>query len=286
MDDPKVGSGRLGASVPKREPRFNTRHKVSCKSQPGGTVVKTKIWFLSSALLLAAFAAYAQQATVKRNVILRGDSTTASVALEHLRMGASLTLLDSASRNGFYHVKAKDGQSGWVWARNIGVQGPSSEAPQQPLPGTTASRVEGAQCDNHLWKHVYIPQRLIVKQPCIAVTGTIVDASHGKEPDGVRHEADGDTHGWLDLDPQFKSLLNAGNMGHQEGNLVFEIVCEFHVTQADAKPACPATYHNTVQLPPAGSRVRIVGSYVQDTNHGRWMEIHPVTAIELAPSSP
>jgi hypothetical protein len=33
-----------------------------------------------------------------------------------------------------------------------------------------------------------------VKQPCLAVTGTIVDASAGREPDGVRHELDGDTH--------------------------------------------------------------------------------------------
>ena len=62
---------------------------------------------------------------------------------------------------------------------------------------------------------VYNPQRLIVKQECIAVTGTIVDASHGQHPDGVRHEADGHTNGWIDLDPQFKSLLNAGNMSNE-----------------------------------------------------------------------
>lgn len=247
--------------------------------------MKTKICFLASVLLLTAFETMGQQASVKRNVILRRDSSTASPVVEHLRVGAALTLIASAKQNGFYRAKARDGQLGWVWSRNITVQGPRSEAPPQRLPGAAAVG-EDAPCDNGLWKHVYHPQRLIVKQPCVAVTGTIVDASDGKEPDGVRHEADGDTHGWIDLDPQFKGMLNAGNMSDEEGNLVFEIVCEFPVTQADAKPACPATYHSAVHLPPVGSRVRIVGSYVQDTNHGRWMEIHPVTAIELAPSSP
>jgi hypothetical protein len=72
-------------------------------------------------------------------------------------------------------------------------------------------------------------------------------------------------------------------MSNEGGNLVFEIVCKFHVTQADAKVACPVTYNSPVQIPPVGSRVRIVGTYVQDTNHARWMEIHPVTSITVIP---
>jgi hypothetical protein len=196
-----------------------------------------------------------------------------------------VTLLDSAKQNGFYHVKAEDGQAGWVWSRNTSVLGSTSTTPQ-PSHGARAQG-EGTQCDDSLWDHVYNPQRLIVKQKCIAVTGTIVDASHGQHVDGVRHEADGDTHGWRDLDPQFKNLLNAGNRSDEGGNLVFEIVCKFRVTQADAKSACPATYHNPVEFPPVGSHVRIVGTYVQDTNHSKWMEIHPVTSIQLiaAPQS-
>jgi hypothetical protein len=55
---------------------------------------------------------------------------------------------------------------------------------------------------------------LIVKQDCLTVTGTIIDAtappSH-HQPDGVRHEPDGDTHGWLQVDSSFASLINAGN---------------------------------------------------------------------------
>ena len=72
-------------------------------------------------------------------------------------------------------------------------------------------------------------------------------------------------------------------MSDEDGNLVFEIVCKFHVTQADAKAACPLSYHTPVQLAPVGSHVRVVGSYVQETNHAKWMEIHPVTSIVVIP---
>lgn len=106
-------------------------------------------------------------------------------------------------------------------------------------------------------------------------------ATNGKQPDGVRHEKDGDTHGWLKLDAEFQDLLNAGNQSDEGGNMVFEIVCYFlPVTQADAKPSCVG-YKSSLQIPPIGSHVRVVGTYVQDTNHARWMEIHPVTSITV-----
>lgn len=235
---------------------------------------------LATALLSSQI--LAQQATVKRNVILRSDSSTASQALEHLKAGASVTLVEAAEQNGFYHVKAEDGQEGWAWARNITVEGGTSNA-SQPTTGSTPTTEGSTQCDDSLWVHVYNPQRLIVKQKCIAVTGTIVDATNGKHSDGVRHEADGDTHGWLQVDSQFSNLLNAGNTSSEGGNLVFEIVCKFPVTQADAVASCPRSYQSPVQIPPVGSHVRIVGSYVQDTNHAKWMEIHPVTSITVLP---
>ena len=58
--------------------------------------------------------------------------------------------------------------------------------------------------------------------------------------------------------------------------------CRFKVTQADAKAACDG-YTDNVTLPPVGSHVRIVGTYVQDTFHAKWMEIHPVTSITVVP---
>jgi len=44
--------------------------------------------------------------------------------------------------------------------------------------------------------------------------------ANGKKPDGVRHEADGDTHGWLKVDSQFQGLLNAGNLS--DDNATFD----------------------------------------------------------------
>jgi len=54
------------------------------------------------------------------------------------------------------------------------------------------------------------------------------------------------------------------------------------VTQTDGKAACQG-YKDQVHLPPVGAHVRIVGTYVQDTFHAQWMEIHPVTRITVIP---
>ncbi len=36
-------------------------------------------------------------------------------------------------------------------------------------------------------------------------------------------------------------------------------------------------------IPPVGSHVAITGTFVQDTNHQRWKEIHPVSRIVVIP---
>src|SRR5579864_8666377 len=139
-------------------------------------------------------------------------------------------LVDSAPDSGYYHVRTEDDAVGWVVTKYVTVSSDTRPPVTQP---TTAPG--DAQCDSTLWDHVYHPQRLIVKQSCMSVTGTIVDATSGGKPDGVRHEPDGDTHGWLKVDRGFQNLLNAGNMSAEGGNLVFEIVCRFPVSQVDAK---------------------------------------------------
>jgi Bacterial SH3 domain len=227
----------------------------------------------------------AQEATTNRNVILRRDPTTSSPALEHLTKGARLTLVDALLDSGFYHVKTENDRVGWIFAKYVSIstaQTPPTPPPQVTAPPSTAASTE---CDSSLSTHVYHPNRLIVKQECIAVTGTIVDATATqttKEPDGTRHEPDGDTHGWLKVDSGFENLLNSGNINDEAGNLVFEIICKFPVTQPDAKAACQG-FTDHVSLPPVGSHARIVGRYVQDTFHGQWNEIHPVTSITVTP---
>src|SRR6202030_4212495 len=134
--------------------------------------------------LLAVFSTSvsAQQATVNHNVNLRRDPSTSSPILAHLASGSRLTLVDATADSGFYHVRTEDDQVGWIWSKFVTV---SSNPP------LAITSTPGSPCDDSLWTHVYHPARLLVKQPCIAVTGIFVDATNGKEPDGVRHEADG-----------------------------------------------------------------------------------------------
>jgi hypothetical protein len=129
------------------------------------------------------------------------------------------------------------------------------------LAAATAAR--STACDPTVQAHVYKPQRLTVYAKCVAVTGTIVDATHGTRTDGVRKEADGDTHGWLKLDPPFAAMVNRGNKSNEGGNLVYEVVCYWKPTQADAVASCPANYHNAVTLAPIGAHVEIVGVFVR-----------------------
>lgn len=152
----------------------------------------------------------------------------------------------------------------------------------------TATASASPQCDSKLQSHVYDPDRLTAQQQCIAVTGTIVDATVDQSvhhADGVRHEPDGDSHGWLKVDPAFKKLLDNGNMTDEKGNLVFEIICRYPIAtgpaEDKARKACEG-YTDRVKLPPLGSHVRMVGTYVHDDKHG-WNEIHPVTSITVVP---
>ena len=122
--------------------------------------------------------------------------------------------------------------------------------------------------------HVYNPDRLQVLEPCITVTGTI---------DFIRHEADGDRHIGLKLDPQFSGLVNACNStcdkGAEHGDLVVEPVCVTTPTQADAVSSCVG-YQTPLVIPPVGSHVSMTGAYVLDRDHG-WTEIHPLQEVHV-----
>lgn len=147
------------------------------------------------------------------------------------------------------------------------------------------TRLLGVRCekaqDDSVWAHIYHPQRLQVIEANATVTGTIVDATHGKRKQGCRSEADGDLHCWLKLDAGQDKYINAENVKNQGGNLVFEPICQHRVTQANAKAACK-NYKQPITIPPVGSHVRMTGDSVLDTQHGH-MEIHPAKSIEVRP---
>ncbi len=204
------------------------------------TLRRTVLWILL--LGLCPGFTWAQQAITKRAVNLRRDPSKSAPIIAHLAKGDRLMLVQVTADSGFYHVKTEHDQIGWVSTIYVSLS-PTPSPPPAPIPTPPPD----TGCDASLLTHVYHSYRLIVHQQCIAVTGTIVDASAGGEPDGVRHEADGDTHGWLKVDAQFQNLLNAGNKKDEGGNLVFEIICRFPVTQADAKTAC-ANYNRVRKL--------------------------------------
>jgi hypothetical protein len=253
------------------------------------------------AIVFLSFAAVAsaQSVGVTRNVNLRPDPSIEYAPIRLLTpTEPPLTLLEPGQESGYYHVRTSAGEEGYVWNRNVTISAaaaaPPGAPPAPPPPPPTSTTtialgpgVPGSSsmigCGDARWQHVYNPSRLIVKQDCINVTGTIVDATADQskhQPDGVRHEGDGDTHGWLKVDAPFASLINAGNDSDEGGNLVFEIVCHYSVTQTDAKGSCSGfTDHTTI--PPVGTHVAITGTFVTEKNHRKWNEIHPVSSIKV-----
>ncbi len=137
--------------------------------------------------------------------------------------------------------------------------------------------------------NVYHSYRLRVRSRCTTVTGTVAY---------IRKEHDGDIHLDLSLPPNESRLLDRANHAYQHGHLVAEIV------PAD-QPGCirghaphlPSAAYSSksydygtctgahTDTPSLGSRVRVTGPYVLDSDHG-WMEIHPVWAITVISKSP
>src|SRR5205814_7588768 len=161
-----------------------------------------------------ATAASGQTVTVVHPVNLRPDPSTEYPAMRLLTPSEPpLTLLDGTPESGYYHVRTGAGEEGYVWGREVRVSVTPLAAPRPSGPGVPGS-ASMVGCGDSLWQHVYHPSRLLVQQDCVTVTGVIVDATAGQahhEPDGVRHEPVGDTHGWLQVDSQFAGLINPGN---------------------------------------------------------------------------
>lgn len=122
-------------------------------------------------------------------------------------------------------------------------------------------------------KHVYKPERLLVRKGCVSVTGIVV---------GRKAEDDGDLHMRLRIDPgQGRGWLNKKNATIQKGALVFEPLCIRTVKQKSAKKACKG-FKQDLDIPANGTHVRTTGIHVLDNEPGYgWREIHPVTKTEV-----
>lgn len=146
--------------------------------------------------------------------------------------------------------------------------------------GPAPSPFAATGCDAALWSHVYrgkyasAQDRLKVLAPCVRVSGTV---------DAALHEADGDLHIRLHLDPKFQSLINQRNVSGQHGDLVVEPVCVGKATQSDtlAQHACDGYRSKVTVSGLLHKHVTVLGALVQDVEHGGWDELHPVTSITV-----
>jgi hypothetical protein len=111
---------------------------------------------------------------------------------------------------------------------------------------------------------VYHPERLEIRSHCRVAAGVV---------ERVKFESfDGDVHVDLSLDERDSGLLGSGN-DRLGGTLVVEIIPQDR---------------GLVAVPEVGTRVEVVGPWVEDTTHG-WREIHPawfVSAGRIVAASP
>jgi hypothetical protein len=157
---------------------------------------------------------------------------------------------------------------------NIPFGGESSSGGTGENINSLLSSIASNKCDQTLWDHLYLPERLQVVSPCVTAVGTIVSL----EP-----QTDGDIHVGLKPDPQYEFLLNSASMKGMDGNVNVEPICfQQKIKDPDAKKACGDFFQN-INIPPKGTHVRVTGTLVIDRGAGGWTEIHPVTSFEPIP---
>lgn len=136
-------------------------------------------------------------------------------------------------------------------------------------PGRASAALSASECNADLWNHVYDRERLRIIAPCTAVEGRVTSVHTGN--------VDGDMH--INLEPDDRRLLNYVNALHNSRKLIVEAVCD-HPPQTDRPQAACVGFRSGVTRPQVGDRIRAVGAYVTDRDHG-WREIHPVTRIDV-----
>ena len=118
---------------------------------------------------------------------------------------------------------------------------------------------EGPYCmDGNVFKSTYDPERLRIIDKCVTVQGVVVSE--------ITRGEDGDIFFDVKLDPQYEHMLSLGSWILRKGSIHVEIVPEDQ---------------DNVYIPSKGDRVRIIGVWVVDTDHGSYSEIHPAWHIEV-----
>lgn len=139
-------------------------------------------------------------------------------------------------------------------------------APSPTRPTTCSDRDPSA--------NVYSPERLVMVNPCMTVTGVVA---------AIAHDADGDTRVELALDYGLEAVLNMANLTSLNGHLDVRFVCTDPIG-AIAAQAC-AAYRSAPALPAVGAHVQLTGPLVRDKVSGL-NQIHPVWAVSAVTSPP
>jgi len=67
------------------------------------------------------------QATITQGSNLRADPSAHNPPIQTLAKGTHVTLLETKSTNGFYHVRTPEKKAGWVWTKNVTTGIPASQ---------------------------------------------------------------------------------------------------------------------------------------------------------------
>ena len=102
--------------------------------------------------------------------------------------------------------------------------------------------------------------RFSVLSTCEKAIGIVHDMKEARENDG-------DYQFNLELDSQYKQLLNDENNKQVQGMLVIEIISQDQQS-------------NAVQIPKNGDKIEVYGALVTDNPHG-WNEIHPAWKVTI-----
>lgn len=137
-----------------------------------------------------------------------------------------------------------------------------------PLPTAwTEVAVVATDCDERLWGHTYFAEeRLTTVAECVVVEGVVRETHMADDADLIIE---------LQTDPR---LVNDKN---KHGWLKVEAVCQGTGTQDKHRTACRGYPGPRFAMPRVGSMVRVTGRYVSDRDHGGWMEIHPLSMLEV-----
>jgi hypothetical protein len=88
-------------------------------------------------VFLAASAAFATDAIVKKRATLRGDPSTERPPIGRLQPDEDVEIIEPSPTNGYYKVRTGEGEEGWVYSRNLEIvttPTPTPPAPAPPVP--------------------------------------------------------------------------------------------------------------------------------------------------------